>query len=659
MGSCRDVGMPLVPGDTVCVSLGDRIPADIRLVEVIDLEVDESSFTGESTPSHKHTQPQSSGASSSTHFGNVAYMGTFVCGGHGKGVVINTGERSEFGAVFKMMQSEEVGVAILGSRVIFNGVPPPQPPKTPLQKSMDMLGKQLSFYSLCIIGGIMLLGWLQGKKVLDMFTIGVSLAVAAIPEGLPIVVTVTLALGVMRMARKHAIIKKLPIVETLGCVNVVCSDKTGTLTENRMEVTDIYTASHHHASLLATPHSGIRDLTDAELFIPNSHPDVIKVVEHSTGLLVHGLAFDPFSADLWDIFKPEDRIARIRHFMPCAAFIDACDFIVATKGLSPLSANIGGAGDCHCLYLLYQQVGCVCNNAQIRDGKILGHPTEGAMMAAAQKLGLYSLRDQFVRTEERSFNSQQKWMAVRVRHRALQATDPPVHPDVCLIEACPLQPPVHPDVCLIEACPLQPPVHPDVCLIEACPLQPPVHPDVCLIEACPLQPPVQSEVWYMKGAIDVVLKYCTTESSGHRMTKELVQQYEGKAMEYGRRGMRVVAMACGSELSQLSFVGMMAMLDPPRPNVPHAVAKLKEGGVMVKMITGDSKETSESIARSLGLWEEGSVSLSGDELDCTDPLQLTDRILPTTVFYRVSPRHKVVIVKLSSSFVNEQHTLKF
>ncbi|KAL5467342.1 hypothetical protein EMCRGX_G031555 [Ephydatia muelleri] len=490
----------LVPGDTVCVSLGDRIPADIRLVEVIDLEVDESSFTGESTPSHKHTQPQSSGASSSTHFGNVAYMGTFVCGGHGKGVVINTGERSEFGAVFKMMQSEE-------------------PPKTPLQKSMDMLGKQLSFYSLCIIGGIMLLGWLQGKKVLDMFTIGVSLAVAAIPEGLPIVVTVTLALGVMRMARKHAIIKKLPIVETLGCVNVVCSDKTGTLTENRMEVTDIYTASHHHASLLATPHSGIRDLTDAELFIPNSHPDVIKVVE----------------------------------------------------------------------------VGCVCNNAQIRDGKILGHPTEGAMMAAAQKLGLYSLRDQFVRTEERSFNSQQKWMAVRVRHRALQATDPPV----------------------------------------------------------------QSEVWYMKGAIDVVLKYCTTESSGHRMTKELVQQYEGKAMEYGRRGMRVVAMACGSELSQLSFVGMMAMLDPPRPNVPHAVAKLKEGGVMVKMITGDSKETSESIARSLGLWEEGSVSLSGYELDSTDPLQLTDRILHTTVFYRVSPRHKVVIVKLSSSFVNEQHTLKF
>lgn len=99
----------------------------------------------------------------------------------------------------------------------------------------------------------------------------------------------------------------------------------------------------------------------------------------------------------------------------------------------------------------------------------------------------------------------------------------------------------------------------------------------------------------MKGAIDTVLKYCTTEISGHRLTRELVQQYESKAMEYGRMGMRVVAMACGPELSQLSFVGMMGMLDPPRRNVPNAIAKLKEGGVMVKMITGDSKETSESI----------------------------------------------------------------
>ena len=122
-------------------------------------------------------------------------------------------------------------------------------PKTPLQKSMDTLGKQLSFYSFAIIGFIMFIGYLQGRELLEMFTISVSLAVAAIPEGLPIVVTVTLALGVIRMARKKAIIKKLPIVETLGCVNVICSDKTGTLTTNEMTVRNIITSDDMHAEV--------------------------------------------------------------------------------------------------------------------------------------------------------------------------------------------------------------------------------------------------------------------------------------------------------------------------------------------------------------------------------------------------------------------------
>jgi Ca2+-transporting ATPase len=144
--------------------------------------------------------------------------------------VICTGENSEFGEIFRMMQSEEA-------------------PKTPLQKSMDTLGKQLSFYSFAIIGFIMFIGYLQGRELLEMFTISVSLAVAAIPEGLPIVVTVTLALGVIRMARKKAISKKLPIVETLGCVNVICSDKTGTLTTNEMTVRNIITSDDMHAEV--------------------------------------------------------------------------------------------------------------------------------------------------------------------------------------------------------------------------------------------------------------------------------------------------------------------------------------------------------------------------------------------------------------------------
>lgn len=144
--------------------------------------------------------------------------------------MICTGENSEFGEIFRMMQSEEA-------------------PKTPLQKSMDTLGKQLSFYSFAIIGFIMFIGYLQGRELLEMFTISVSLAVAAIPEGLPIVVTVTLALGVIRMARKKAISKKLPIVETLGCVNVICSDKTGTLTTNEMTVRNIITSDDMHAEV--------------------------------------------------------------------------------------------------------------------------------------------------------------------------------------------------------------------------------------------------------------------------------------------------------------------------------------------------------------------------------------------------------------------------
>lgn len=218
----------LIPGDIVLLATGDRVPADIRICEAIDLAIDESSFTGETEPAPKTSQPilaKSNGVASKR---NIAFMGTLVRCGNGKGIVIRTGEASEFGTLFKMMQAEES-------------------PKTPLQKSMDSLGKQLSFYSFAIIALIMLLGWIQGRPILEMFNIGVSLAVAAIPEGLPIVVTVTLALGVVRMASRKAIIKKLPTVETLGCVNVVCSDKTGTLTRNEMTVTAALTSESYRA----------------------------------------------------------------------------------------------------------------------------------------------------------------------------------------------------------------------------------------------------------------------------------------------------------------------------------------------------------------------------------------------------------------------------
>ncbi|XP_065315765.1 calcium-transporting ATPase type 2C member 1-like isoform X2 [Gordionus sp. m RMFG-2023] len=228
----------LVPGDLVMLMAGDRIPADLRLVKVRDLRVDESGFTGEAHPVKKisdvvnnqniHLEVESEADSqyhasdfSHVHMKNIGFMGTLVRSGKGMGIVIGTGERTEFGEIFKLMKAELV-------------------PKTPLQRSMDRLGKQLSFYSIIIISLIIVLGYIRGRALLEMFTIGVSLAVAAIPEGLPIVVTVTLALGVLRMSKKKVIVKKLPTVETLGRVNVLCSDKTGTLTTNRMTVTDIY-----------------------------------------------------------------------------------------------------------------------------------------------------------------------------------------------------------------------------------------------------------------------------------------------------------------------------------------------------------------------------------------------------------------------------------
>ncbi|KAJ3159460.1 High affinity Ca2+/Mn2+ P-type ATPase-like protein [Geranomyces michiganensis] len=226
----------LVPGDVVRFSTGDRIPADVRLATSHDLHLDESSLTGETEPCGKH-HDAIEGRSQDLPLAernNIAFMGTLVRCGHGSGIVVGTGKHTEFGHVFYMMKEVEVR-------------------KTPLQLKMDHLGKQLSLGSFIIIGFITLIGILQGRHWLEMFTIGVSLAVAAIPEGLPIVVTVTLALGVLRMADRHAIVKKLPSVEALGSVTVICADKTGTLTMNKMTVKKIYTLAQQRVVDLDDP----------------------------------------------------------------------------------------------------------------------------------------------------------------------------------------------------------------------------------------------------------------------------------------------------------------------------------------------------------------------------------------------------------------------
>ncbi|GAA5858847.1 hypothetical protein JCM8547_005011 [Rhodosporidiobolus lusitaniae] len=243
----------LVPGDLVTFHTGDRIPADIRLTQAHGLEIDESALTGETKPARKQTEAIVNsglgvGGLPISERTNVAFMGTLVRSGRGEGVVVGTGVQSEFGVVFAMMQ--EVGDK-----------------KTPLQVSMDELAKKLSAISFGVIGIICLFGVLQKRSWLEMFTIGVSLAVAAIPEGLPIVVTVTLALGVLRMSKRSAIVKKLPSVETLGSVSVICSDKTGTLTTNLMTVTRAYTVDHGIFDIDHNPPILIPSDSRAKLFL--------------------------------------------------------------------------------------------------------------------------------------------------------------------------------------------------------------------------------------------------------------------------------------------------------------------------------------------------------------------------------------------------------
>ncbi|RWA13258.1 hypothetical protein EKO27_g1877 [Xylaria grammica] len=250
--SSKVMAAQLVPGDLVLFTTGDRIPADIRITKATDLTIDESNLTGENEPlrmtsetrsryayspsipisNEKHHPSPSVLAPPSYHgdlkedarnqgINNIAYMGTLVKSGHGQGIVFATGGETHFGTIAASVSGTES-------------------PRSPLQLNMDQLGKQLSQISFGIIALISLVGLLQGKRLLDLFTISISLAVAAIPEGLPIIVTVTLALGVHRMAKHNAIVRKMPSVETLGSVNVVCSDKTGTLTMNHMTTTQMW-----------------------------------------------------------------------------------------------------------------------------------------------------------------------------------------------------------------------------------------------------------------------------------------------------------------------------------------------------------------------------------------------------------------------------------
>ncbi|XP_059138634.1 calcium-transporting ATPase type 2C member 1-like [Physella acuta] len=478
----------LVPGDIIHLTVGDRVPADLRLFESSGLYIDESSFTGEIEPVNKYTEALStSDASNLSGRRNMAFMGTLVRCGQGKGIVIGTGSNSEFGEIFKMMQAEEA-------------------PKTPLQKSMDTLGKQLSFYSFLVIGIIILIGWIQGRKILDMFTIGVSLAVAAIPEGLPIVVTVTLAIGVMRMAKRKAIIKKLPVVETLGCVDVICCDKTGTLTKNEMTVTHIITSDGNHAEV-----TGVGYNTSGEI-----------------------------------------------HIVQSAVSLDQDEAVFSFRKVI--------------------EVGCVCNNAEITSDGLLGSPTEGALLGAAIKFKLPDPRQTYVREEEWPFSSDTKIMIVKC-HYFLDETE---------------------------------------------------------------------KIYFAKGALERVLERCVmfrNNGANEAMNDKHKEVFMDYAHSLGQTGLRVLAMAYGKDLTSMIFAGIVGIMDPPREGARQAVQLLKGMRVKVKMLTGDGEDTAKAVAARIGLYAEGGVCMSGDDLEDMDIASLAKVIDNITIFYRMTPRHKLKIVK--------------
>ncbi|CBJ31177.1 testis secretory pathway calcium transporting ATPase [Ectocarpus siliculosus] len=356
-GKASDVmARELVPGDVVLVKSGDRIPADCRLVQAADLFVDESSLTGEGHAREKVTAAlgavasgdgrlEGAGPVSHGHRAiplaeckNMVFMGTLACGGHAKAIVVATGMKTEFGKTFEDMKDIE-------SR------------RTPLQMKMDELGKQLSLLSFGIIGVIALVGVLQGKKLLDMFNIGVSLAVAAIPEGLPICVTVTLALGVMRMAKRNAIVKRLPAVEALGCATVICADKTGTLTRNKMTVKEVFVLSEEEV------------------------------------LAVGGVGYDPAG-----------------EFTVCGRGVtpQSCPAVASLLEAACLCNN-AALGDAAAGGARVSSADPVAAD----DAATRGQPTEICLLVAAQKFGVPDPRPTHERIHEVAFSSSRKKMEVR------------------------------------------------------------------------------------------------------------------------------------------------------------------------------------------------------------------------------------------------------
>jgi Ca2+-transporting ATPase len=542
-----------------------RIPADCRVVDSIELMVDESALTGENHPVAKTGEalPLAGAAPPAlTQQRNMVFAGTLCNAGRGRALVVAVGQNSEFGRIASELSTVETR-------------------KSPLQLKIDELGQRLATLSSAFIVVIAICGYFMGRPFLETVTVAVSLAVAAIPEGLPICVTVTLALGVLRMARMNAIVKHLPAVESLGCATVVASDKTGTLTQNEMTSRLVYTLAYPELNFGIT-----------------------------------GVGYDPLNGELVQTTN------RFNEAPSTPRRISKDD--EEYTALMPLF-----------------QAASLCNNATLSSDGTSGQPTELALLVAASKSGVADPRPLYHRIQEIPFSSDRKRMEVRAR---------PVTGEHACHAFTVAQHGKHSSMFPRR-------------------------------ESSSTAAGVNdgSSLYFVKGMPEAVLGECNHFVSKDGSPCSLTEDSRADVLSQSRRmaasGLRVLAMAYGPCLEELTFAGLIGMEDPLRIGVADAVRQLRQSGVKVLMVTGDSKETALAIARRCGIigndYEDdfhkgsdglidvfqtshisfpdiefgASFALSGDELDNIPPSNLPDSIIGVRVFYRVVPKHKLALVR--------------
>jgi len=588
----------LVVGDLILLATGDRVPADCRVVDSVELMLDESSLTGENQPVSKTSIGITLNTLSDiTHQTNIVFAGTLVNAGRGRAFVIAVGDSTEFGRVASELS--EVTTR-----------------KSPLQLKIDELGQRLAYLSSAAIVAIAVLGILLGRPFLETLTVAVSLAVAAIPEGLPICTTVTLALGVLRMSRQNAIVKKLPVVESLGCTTAVASDKTGTLTQNEMTARALYVPAFPRRKFALT-----------------------------------GVGYDASNGKLVaaenEMANPKQlRIASSSHPLPPETKLHTA----SSSPLPPPSSH--GSEEAIAVSALLQTA-CLCNNATIMStdrktsttgdagssGSMSGQPTELALLIAAEKSMVADPRPQYHRIQEVPFTSERKRMEVRAR--------PVSGKHDCKAFAMASTTSLTNDNQSNSYDPTRAPSR---------------------------QVSNDSSLYFVKGMPEKILDECEVHTGPDGSMVPFHEESRKMALSQSRRmaatGLRVLAMAYGCGVDQLVFAGLVGMEDPPRDGVADSVWQLRKGGVKVMMVTGDSKETAMAIARRCGIIgnenefseavsdghdsfqsfdgdvEVGTeITMSGVELESIPPRLLPDSISEVRIFYRVAPRHKLAIVR--------------